>query len=134
MLLWALFAAGCNRYGLGGEAATLTPLVIPPGASMIEIRQTGRADPLEFDVAVRDDHGEQHHQVSMSRSDWARLTGEAYRPEECVRAAFQFLLEREPRESILSRFDVSVISSYFPEFEKALPAYLAGGSGEVGGS
>lgn len=94
---------------------------------MIEIRRTGRADPLEFDVVVRDDHGEQHYQVSMSRSDWARLTGEAYQPEDCVRAALLFLLDREPRQSILARFDVSIISSYFPEFEKALPTYLASG-------
>jgi hypothetical protein len=27
------------------------------------------------------------------------------------------MLEREPKESILPAFDVSVIGSYFPEFE-----------------
>jgi hypothetical protein len=27
------------------------------------------------------------------------------------------LLEREPKEAILRRFDVSVIGRYFPEFE-----------------
>jgi hypothetical protein len=39
-------------------------------------------------------------------------------------AAFRFLLEREPKESILARFDVSVIARYFPEFERELPRYL----------
>jgi hypothetical protein len=34
------------------------------------------------------------------------------------------LLDREPKESILRRFDVTVISRYFPEFEQELPHYL----------
>jgi hypothetical protein len=34
------------------------------------------------------------------------------------------LLAREPKECILQRFDVTVISSYFPEFERELPRYL----------
>jgi hypothetical protein len=41
-----------------------------------------------------------------------------------VRAAFAFLLDREPKEAILARFDVAVISRYFPEFERELPRYL----------
>jgi hypothetical protein len=46
-------------------------------------------------------------------------------PERCLEAAFRFLLDREPKESILSRFDVTVISRYFPEFERELPRYLS---------
>ncbi len=38
-------------------------------------------------------------------------------PEEFIRACFDFLLEREPKESILRSFDVSQIATYFPEFE-----------------
>ena len=45
--------------------------------------------------------------------------------ERCVEAAFHFLLDREPKESILARFDISVVSHYFPEFEHELPRYLA---------
>ena len=37
---------------------------------------------------------------------------------------FHFLLDREPKELILQRFDVTVISRYFPEFERELPHYL----------
>ena len=47
------------------------------------------------------------------------------KPEHCIEAAFQFLLDREPQDSILQRFDISVISRYFPEFERELPRYLA---------
>jgi hypothetical protein len=35
------------------------------------------------------------------------------------------LLDREPKESILGSFDVTVISRYFPEFERELPNYLS---------
>jgi len=35
------------------------------------------------------------------------------------------LLDREPKESILRRFDVTEISRYFPEFERELPHYLS---------
>jgi hypothetical protein len=35
------------------------------------------------------------------------------------------LLDREPKESILGRFDVAVISRYFPEFDRDLPHYLS---------
>ena len=45
--------------------------------------------------------------------------------ERCLEAAFRFLLDREPKESILGRFDVTVISRYFPEFERELPHYLS---------
>jgi hypothetical protein len=31
---------------------------------------------------------------------------------------FRFLLGREPKESILGRFDATAISRYFPEFER----------------
>jgi len=36
--------------------------------------------------------------------------------ERLVRESFAFLLEREPPTSILRRFDLSVIASYFPEY------------------
>jgi hypothetical protein len=35
------------------------------------------------------------------------------------------LLDREQKESILARFDVTVISRYFPEFERELLRYLS---------
>ena len=37
----------------------------------------------------------------------------------------RFLLDREPKESILSAFDMRVVQRYFPEFEDAFPGYLA---------
>jgi hypothetical protein len=61
----------------------------------------------------------------MSRETCTRLAGGEHTPERCLEAAFRFLLDREPKESILGRFDVTLISRYFPEFERELPRYLS---------
>jgi hypothetical protein len=92
---------------------------------MIEVRRTGDGDLLEFEVVVREGQGETRHQVTMARDTCDRLTGGKHTPERCLEAAFRFLLDREPKESILSRFDVTVISRYFPGFERELPRYLS---------
>jgi hypothetical protein len=94
------------------------------GIDMIEVRRTGEGDPLEFEVVVREGKGETRHDVTMAQVTCERLTAGKHTPERCLEAAFRFLLDREPKESILSRFDVSVISRYFPEFERELPRYL----------
>jgi len=39
--------------------------------------------------------------------------------------AASILLDREPKESILEHFDVTVISRYFREFEQEQPSYLS---------
>jgi hypothetical protein len=36
--------------------------------------------------------------------------------ELLVEKSFEFLLEREPKESILSEFGIMVIAKYFPEY------------------
>jgi hypothetical protein len=92
---------------------------------MIEVRRTAEGDPFRFAVVVREGQGETRHDVTMSRETYEGLTGGAQTPERCVEAAFRFLLDREPKESILGRFDVTVISRYFPEFERELPRYFA---------
>lgn len=93
--------------------------------AMIEVEQIGDADPLTFEVTIQDGSGETRHHVTMSRADHDRLTGGAHPPVRCIQAAFEFLLEREAKEAILRRFDVSVIARYFPEFPDELPRYIA---------
>lgn len=92
---------------------------------MIEVRRTGEGDPLEFEVVVREGKSETRHRVTMARETCERLTAGKDTPERCLEAAFRFLLDREPKESILGRFDVTVIPRYFPEFEQELPRYLS---------
>jgi hypothetical protein len=91
---------------------------------MIEVRCTQGDDPLVFEVTVRDADSETRHHVTMARPTCERLTSGKYPPERCIAAAFRFLLDREPKESILRRFDVTMISRYFADFERELPSYL----------
>lgn len=90
----------------------------------IEVKQTATADPLEFDVTVRGSGSATRHHVTMKRSTYERLAGGAATPERLIEAAFEFLLAREPKESILARFDVTVIGQYFPDFEREIRRYL----------
>jgi len=92
---------------------------------MIQVRRTAEQDPLIFEVVVREGKGETRHQVTMSRDTCERLTSGKHTPERCLEAAFKFLLDREPKESILRRFDVTAIARYFPEFEQEIPRYLS---------
>ena len=94
------------------------------GVSMIGVKQTDSGDPFEFKVTVQDGGGETRHRVTMERTTYQKLTGGKVSAESCVRAAFAFLLDREPKESILSRFDITVIEEYFPSFEKELGTYM----------
>lgn len=91
---------------------------------MIDVRRMEGDNPLAFAVAVRDGSGETRHHVTIARETCERLSAGEHAPERCIEAAFRFLLDREPKESILRHFDVSVISRYFPDFERELPSYL----------
>jgi hypothetical protein len=91
---------------------------------MIEVTRKAGTDPLAFDVVVREGPGESRHHVTMARAACEQWAGSERTPEYCIEAAFRFLLDREPKEAILARFDVSVISRYFPDFERELPRYL----------
>ena len=62
--------------------------------------------------------------ISRSRETCEQLAGK-HTPEHCLEATFRFLLDRERKEFIRGRFDVTVISRYFPEFERELPRYLS---------
>ena len=50
----------------------------------------------------------------------ARVARVGESPAATVRRAFEFLLEREPPSSILRRFALEDIGSYFPEFWSAM--------------
>ena len=92
---------------------------------MIEVRRIKDGEPLEFDVVIREPKGETRHRVTMDQETCQRLTAGRHSPERCLEASFRFLLDREPKDSILSRFDITVIARYFPEFERELPSYLS---------
>jgi hypothetical protein len=65
-----------------------------------------------------------HHKVYISDSFYNSLTDGKVSYENLIKASFEFLLERESNNSILSQFDLKVISSYFPEYEKEIKKRL----------
>jgi hypothetical protein len=91
---------------------------------MIDVKLTKSEDPYEFDVIVGERGTETRHRVTMTDSTYRKLSGEQAAPERVIEAAFEFLLDHEPKESIFQGFDVTVISRYFPTFEREIADYL----------
>jgi len=91
-------------------------------AATIEVE---KIDNSKFRVRVIEAGSETTHDVTVSPNDYTRLTNGKIEPEELVRWSFEFLLEREPKESILTRFDLSVIGRYFPEYEREIRRRLS---------
>ena len=75
-------------------------------------------------VRVSERGGATKHRVSLSRDYHAQLTQGRATPEQLAKASFAFLLEREPKESILLSFELPVIARYFPEYERRIGDYL----------
>lgn len=93
----------------------------------VTVTRTGAASKVELAVEVRDARGSSRHTVTLDPALFTRLTdGRRVSEEAFVEAVFEFLLERESKDSILSRFDVGVVSRYFPEFESEIGKYLRG--------
>jgi hypothetical protein len=91
-------------------------------AAKIEVE---KIDKSKFRVRVTEFGSETSHDVTVSPKDYTRLATGNVEPEELVRRSFEFLLEREPKESILKRFDLSLISRYFPEYEREIKRRLS---------
>jgi hypothetical protein len=70
----------------------------------------------EFEVTVEEGGSSTSHTVTVDDDYHRKLTGGEISKEELVRRSFEFLLEREPKESILSRFNLKVITRYFPSY------------------
>jgi hypothetical protein len=69
-----------------------------------------------YRVAVRDGRSGTTHEVTVTPLDVQRFAPPGATAEDLVEASFEFLLERESKESILSRFELPVIARYFPEY------------------
>ncbi len=76
-----------------------------------------------FRVEVHEGGGSSSHEVTASAADVQRYGGEVG-AEKLIEASFRFLLEREPKESILARFDLPVIEHYFPEYPREIRGKL----------
>ncbi len=85
---------------------------------MAEIKVT-RLSQTAFRVEVKEGSSKTVHDVTASSADIDRY-GNGAPAERLIEVSFQFLLEREPKESILRSFELPVIEHYFPEYPQQI--------------
>ncbi len=81
--------------------------------------------PDRYVVVVQDGSGRSQHRVTVSPDQLEDLGGGSS-AEELIEASFEFLLEREPKESILSEFELPVIGRYFSDYPVDVRRRLSG--------
>ncbi len=87
------------------------------GTANISVTTAAGTSGWTFGVQVAQTNGQTRHQVTLTQQDFDTLTsGKTTTPEELVRRSFEFLLEREAKESILRQFDLPAITKFFPEY------------------
>ena len=84
---------------------------------MIEVK---KKDQEEFRVKVEQEGASKEYAVTLEDSYYQDLTQGKVTKEELIEKSFKFLLERESKESILAKFNLKIIKSYFSEFEEEI--------------
>ncbi|MFO7780566.1 MAG: hypothetical protein R6W94_02980 [Spirochaetia bacterium] len=77
-------------------------------------------DENHYTVTVSEGGSETTHQVELDDSYHRKISDGSISKADLIRRSFEFLLAREPKESILGRFHLSVIARYFPEYESEI--------------
>ena len=57
------------------------------------------------------------HTVTVTDQSLTDLTDDKVTKTQLLKFSFRFILEREPNTSILSSFDINVISRYFSDYK-----------------
>ena len=65
------------------------------------------------------------HEVTITDIAHYNLTKGRKTKKELLDFSFKFLLDREPNTSILSKFEITVILHFFPEYESELLQILS---------
>ena len=89
-------------------------------AAQIEVRANRKGSGWECQVAISESGGRTTHTVQVEKAYRDRLVGSDVSVERLVEKSFEFLLAREPKESILRSFALPVIARYFPEYEREI--------------
>ncbi len=77
-------------------------------------------------VTVGDDTAATEHRVQVP-SEWLADVAPGSTPEELVRESFVYLLEREPRESIMRAFELPIIARFFGDYADEISRRFRGG-------
>jgi hypothetical protein len=91
----------------------------------IAVREVKSGEDLfEYEVEIKENGTSSLHRVKVARGDYEKLTGGRVSPEVLVEKSFEFLLERELKESILRSFNLNIISHYFAEYPGRIKDYF----------
>lgn len=89
--------------------------------STIDVTPSGERT---FTVTVTKGRGSTTHQVTVPEGYERKLGIDSSGIGELVKESFEFLLEREPKESILGSFELPTIQRYFPDYESSIGGRL----------
>ena len=84
---------------------------------MIKIKKKNEQ---EFLVTIEEKGSSSKHAVTVDEAYYQNLTNGKITREVLIKRSFEFLLEKEPKESILSKFNLRIIKKYFPEYEQKI--------------
>ncbi len=84
------------------------------------VTETDGKNQWSYQVRVFDQGKAHHYEVTLSWADYDLWSHGRVAPEKVVKAAFEFLLDREPPSDIFDKFDCSLIRRYFPEVDQEL--------------
>ncbi len=115
----AIGAARSPRAGVDLDARRRSDTRV---SARIEVEEL---DPETFRVNVVEGASRTTHTVTVEAAYARTLSRGAVSTPELVRRSFEFLLEREPKESILGRFALPVIARYIPEYEREIGRRVA---------
>ena len=93
-------------------------------AAQITVETQKKGDAWECRVTVAEGKSQTVHTVVVERTYRDKLAGTGVPVEQLVQKSFEFLLTREPKESILRSFNLPLIGRYFPEYETEIRRLL----------
>ncbi len=77
-----------------------------------------------YRIEVKDVGATTVHDVTVAPADLTNF-GQGRDAPRLLEESFRFLLEREPKEAILPRFELPVIARYFPDYPTEIRRRLA---------
>ncbi len=79
-----------------------------------------KIDDDHYTVTVSEGGSESSHTVELDDTYYNKISDGSISKTDLIRRSFEFLLAREPKESIMGRFHLSTIARFFPEYESEI--------------
>ncbi|MEA2103589.1 MAG: hypothetical protein U9P79_02965 [Candidatus Cloacimonadota bacterium] len=84
---------------------------------MIEVKKINEQ---KYMVTIKEENSSSEHLVTLDDEYYRKFADEKISKENLIKRSFEFLLKRESKESILSKFDLKIINNFFPEYENKI--------------